>query len=257
MIISSWNVNGIRACVKKGSFFEYLESKDPDILFLQEIKALESDLPENVRQPAGYHAEWFPAEKKGYSGVGVLTKEKPIAIHKGFGIPEYDREGRVIVVEYDTFYALGVYFPNGQMSPERMAYKLTFYKALFDYCEELKATGKHVLIAGDYNTAHTAIDLARPKENEGISGFTPIEREWMDRIIGEYGYRDTFRAFNSEPKEYSWWTYRAGARQRNVGWRIDYVFVSEALLPQVSNAFIQQDVMGSDHCPVGVQLNLS
>lgn len=254
MKVVSWNVNGIRACAKKG-FLEYLSTENPDILFLQETKAMVDDLPPELVNPMGYHCVFHSAEKKGYSGVALYTKVKPIAVHEGFGYEKYDREGRVIIAEYDHFYALGVYFPNGQKDDERLAYKLAFYKDLFEYCETLKQEGKGVLICGDYNTAHNPIDLARPKENEFTSGFLQIERDWMDKIVA-MGYTDTFRHFNDSPEEYSWWSYRMGARARNVGWRIDYVFVDNQFLTKVSDAFIQQSVLGSDHCPVGVVLNL-
>ena len=254
MKLVSWNVNGIRACVKKGAFFEYLNDHEPDVLFLQEIKAHVADIPPEILEPSGYHAAWFSAQKKGYSGVAILTKHKPISIIEGFGNPKFDAEGRVISAEFENFIALGVYFPNGQMNDERLAYKLEFYEAFFDYVNDLKAQGKNVVICGDYNTAHKEIDLARPKENEKVSGFLPIERDWMDTLIDEFGYVDTFRAFNRDADEYSWWSYRAAARTRNVGWRIDYFFVNKEFMPNVTNAFIQQDVMGSDHCPVGIEI---
>lgn len=253
MKIISWNVNGIRACVRKG-FLEYLTSESPDIICLQETKALPEDLEDHVLNPHGYHGIWHSAEKKGYSGVAILTKIKPKAVHLGMGIPKYDREGRVIIAEYDAFVLLGVYFPNGQMSEERLQYKLEFYEDLFKLCNEYKDQGRHIIICGDYNTAHTEIDLANPKENENYSGFLPIERAWMDKIIG-LGYVDTFRAFNQDPGHYSWWTYRVNARQRNIGWRIDYFCVNEALMPSVTSAFIQPHIQGSDHCPVGIVLS--
>ena len=252
MKIISWNVNGIRACANK-TFFEFLKEEDPDILCLQEIKALESDLEEPLRQPSGYHSIWHSAEKKGYSGTAILTKEKPKTIIKGFGNPKYDSEGRVLMAEYENFIVFSVYFPNGQMNNARLLYKLDFYNDFFDYCNELKSEGKNIIICGDYNTAHKEIDLARPKENESTSGFMPIEREWLDKII-QMGYVDTFREFNTKPEEYSWWSYRTRARERNIGWRIDYVFVNSEFQSQVSDAFIQQRVTGSDHCPVGITI---
>lgn len=250
--IVSWNVNGIRACANKG-FLDYLQTYSPDILCIQEIKALESDLVDHLAVPSGYHSVWVSAEKKGYSGVAILSKEKPINIVTGIGIPKFDSEGRVVMAEFENFCVFSVYFPNGQRGDDRLQYKGEFYQAFFDYCDEMRQLGKRLIICGDYNTAHTAIDLARPKENEGISGFLPIEREWMDAVVAR-GYVDTFRKLNSEPKQYSWWSYRANARQNNVGWRIDYVFVSDDLMPQVSEVFIQQSVMGSDHCPVGIRI---
>lgn len=252
--IASWNVNGIRACFNKGNFFDYLDQKEPDILFLQETKAHECDIPPELDHPKGYYTEWFSAEKKGYSSVALFTKIKPIQVFKGFGIERFDKEGRVIGAEFNDFIVFGVYFPNGQMSDERLQYKLDFYDAFFNFTNSLVNEGKHVLILGDYNTAHKAIDLARPKANENVSGFLPVEREWMDKIIDEFGYVDTFRQFNNEADQYSWWNYRTRARSRNVGWRIDYTFVNHAFKDRLVDAFIQQDVMGSDHCPVGVEV---
>lgn len=249
MRIFSWNVNGIRACSNKG-FLDFLKEEQPDIIGIQEIKARITDLPEGLAQPSGYHSAWHSAEKSGYSGVALFTREKPLTLLEGFGFPEFDCEGRVIVAEYPDFFLLNIYFPNGQMSPERLQYKLSFYDALFAYTNDLKKI-KGVIIMGDYNTAHKEIDLANPKQNENYSGFLPVEREWMDRIIS-YGYTDTFRMFNQEPAQYTWWTYRFGARKRNIGWRIDYVMVSNDIAPRVKNAYILSDITGSDHCPIGI-----
>ena len=255
MKIISWNVNGIRACVNKGAFFDYMKKEDPDVICLQEIKALESDLDESVRQPAGYHAVWHSAEKKGYSGTAILSKKAPLNVVEGMGNEKYDREGRVLMAEYDDFVLFSVYFPNGQQGPHRLEYKLDFYQDFFDYCEEYREAGKAVIVSGDYNTAHTEIDLARPKENEETSGFMPIERDWLDEIV-KRGYVDTFRMFNSDPENYTWWSYRTRARARNVGWRIDYFFVTDDIKDKVADAFIRQEAMGSDHCPVGITLKL-
>ncbi len=256
MKLISWNVNGIRACFNKGAFFEFLETHDPECLFIQETKLQLDQVPPELENPMGYYCDWSCAEKKGYSGVAIFTKQKPIQIFKEIGMETFDREGRVIGAEFETHIAFGIYFPNGQSSPERLQYKLDFYDALFNYLEELKNFYKKpIFVSGDYNTAHKEIDLARPKENEGISGFLPIEREWLDKIIETHGYVDTFREFVTEPDQYSWWTYRANARQRNIGWRIDYVFSDKDGLAQVSDAYILPEVKGSDHCPVGVTLS--
>ncbi|MEK9657041.1 MAG: exodeoxyribonuclease III [bacterium] len=252
----SWNVNGIRACIKKNCFFEFIEQENPDVLGIQEIKALRSDLAPHMTDLPNYHSSWHSADRKGYSGVATFTKPKPKTVIEGFGNKKYDTEGRVLISEYDEFFLLNCYFPNGQRDDERLQYKLDFYQDFFDYCEELKKEGKHLVICGDYNTAHTEIDLARPKQNEHTSGFMKVEREWIDRMIEQYGYIDTFRAFNKEPNQYSWWSYRARARTNNVGWRIDYFFVTKDCMPYVKNAFIRQSVMGSDHCPVGIELML-
>lgn len=251
--IASWNVNGIRACHNKGALLSYLDTVGPDIVGLQEIKADEAVLPEELINPSGYYSIYHSAQKKGYSGVGILTKKKPKNVVYGFGNPMFDCEGRVVSAEFDTFTFFSVYFPNGQNGPDRLAYKLAFYEAFFKHCEDLRASGQRLIIAGDYNTAHKPIDLARPRENEETSGFLPIERAWLDRIVS-MGYIDTYRTFHDGPDAYSWWSFRSGARQRNVGWRIDYVFVTQDLLPHVTEAHIHPSVLGSDHCPVSVGL---
>ena len=250
MKLIAWNVNGIRACSRKG-FLEYLKSEDPDIVCLQETKATVSDLEDAIAQPMGYRVLWHSAEKKGYSGVAVFVKDQQCRLESGLGIERYDVEGRVVSADFGDYIVFGVYFPNGQRDQDRLNYKLDFYEDFFARCNTLRAEGKHVIVCGDYNTAHTEIDLANPKANQNMSGFLPVERAWMDRLVQE-GYVDTFRHFCSEPQQYSWWTYRFGARKRNVGWRIDYVWVNKAFLPFVKSAFIQQDVLGSDHCPVGI-----
>lgn len=253
MKIMSWNVNGIRACYNKGSLFDFLNTEMPDILGIQETKISEDQLTDELMNPLGYYTLWHSAKKKGYSGVAIFTRKKPISVTYGFGQPEYDDEGRVISADFGEFIFFSVYFPNGQMNDDRLTYKLSFYRDFFAHCDQLRSQGRSVIIAGDYNTAHQEIDLARPKDNENYSGFLPIEREWMDRIV-DRGYVDTFRALNPEPNHYSWWTYRAGARQRNVGWRIDYVFCDTPFFDQIQDAYILPQVMGSDHCPVGVTL---
>ncbi|MSR88987.1 MAG: exodeoxyribonuclease III [Candidatus Margulisbacteria bacterium] len=253
MKLVSWNVNGVRACYRKGALQSYLQTHEPDILCLQESKACVDDLIDEILNPSGYYGIWHSAQKKGYSGVAILTKKKPKMVLEGFGISEYDYEGRVAIAEYDDFILLSVYFPNGQRDAGRLEYKLNFYRDFFNYCEDLRKEGKELIICGDYNIAHKPIDLARPKENEKMSGFLPVEREWMDRIV-ELGYIDTFRQFNQEPNQYSWWNVQTRARDRNIGWRIDYFFITPGLLPKLKDAFIQQDVLGSDHCPVGIVL---
>lgn len=252
MRIISWNVNGIRAAVNKG-FLEFLKSEAPDLCCIQETKALPTDVPDEVLNPSGYYGIWHSAQKKGYSGVATFTRIKPHFVQEGLGIESFDSEGRVIQTEYDQFVLFNVYFPNGQMSEARLQYKLDFYRVFFDYCDVLRQSGKNIIIAGDYNTAHKEIDLANPKANQDYSGFLPIERAWMDRII-DRGYVDVFRAFHPEPEHYTWWTYRFGARQRNIGWRIDYFFVNEEFLPQIESADILSEIMGSDHCPIRLVL---
>ncbi len=248
----SWNVNGIRAIKGKG-FLAWLQKESPDILCLQETKASLEQLDADLKEPPGYHAYWNYPERKGYSGVAVFTREKPLSVRYDFGASGLDLEGRVIIAEYPAFTLFNVYFPNGKMGPERLSYKLTFYDVFLQYADSLKEAGKKLVICGDVNTAHNEIDLARPKENSKVSGFLPEERAWMDRFLAR-GYVDTFRHFNKEPNHYTWWDYKSGARARNVGWRLDYFFISENLLPSVTQAFIMSDVMGSDHCPAGIVL---
>ena len=254
MRIISWNVNGIRAVDKKG-LFDWFIKESPDVLCLQEIKALSEQVPPHLKNPPGYHIIWNPAERKGYSGVVTFTKEKPIEVKTGFGIERFDCEGRILITEFPLFILLNIYFPNGKKNQERLDYKLDFYDTFLGYADNLKAEGKNIVVCGDFNTAHKEIDLARPKENEKISGFLPIERAWID-IFVDHGYVDTFRQFNKEPNQYSWWDYKTRARERNIGWRIDYFFVNNEFISHVKKAFIMQDVMGSDHCPVGIEIEI-
>jgi len=253
MKILSWNVNGIRAVQKKG-FLEWLARESPDILCVQETKAHPDQLDVFLLNPPGYHVYWNAAEKKGYSGVATFTKQKPARVKKGFGNPWFDSEGRVIVTEFQEFAMLNIYFPNGGRSPERLKFKLEFYEETLAFVQKLKAEGKKVIISGDYNTAHRAIDLARPEANQNISGFLPEERAWLDRWIG-HGQVDIFRELNPHPEQYTWWDMKTAARERNVGWRIDYHFVTRDLAAFVKDATIHPEVMGSDHCPVGLQLS--
>ncbi|MFA5880199.1 MAG: exodeoxyribonuclease III [Candidatus Margulisiibacteriota bacterium] len=248
MKLVTWNVNGIRSAVNKG-FLDYLETEAPDICCVQEVKAQEVNLPDNVLNPSGYYGIWYPSERPGYSGVAVFTKIKPENIQLGMGNAKYDVEGRVIQLDYPDFTLFNVYFPNGQKDEDRLQYKLDFYQDFFDYCEDLRKSGKNIIITGDYNIAHKEIDLANPKENENYSGFLPVERAWLDNLI-DLKYIDVFRNFNSEPDQYTWWTYRFGARKRNIGWRIDYFFVNQEFLSRVKDCKIRSDILGSDHCPV-------
>jgi len=247
-----WNVNGIRAIKNKG-FLEWLQKESPDILCIQETKAQLDQLDADLKEPPGYRTYWAKPERKGYSGVALYSKEAPQSINYDFGDKSLDIEGRVIIAEYSEFTIFNVYFPNGKQGPERLSYKMTFYDVFLEHADALKAEGKKLIICGDVNTAHKEIDLARPKENSKVSGFLPEERAWIDKFVG-HGYVDTFRAFNKEPNQYTWWDLKSGARERNVGWRIDYFFVSKNLLSAVTNAFITPEVMGSDHCPIGITL---
>lgn len=251
----SWNVNGIRAVSKKG-FSEWVAEEGPDILCVQETKAHEEQLGPEITDLPGYKSYWVQAEKKGYSGVAAYTRHEPISVQKGFGEERFDSEGRTLVLEYPDFTLFNVYFPNGKKNKERLQYKMDFYEAILERWEALRKEGKSVIFCGDVNTAHKEIDLARPKQNEKVSGFLPVERAWMDKIA-DMGYVDTFRHYNQEPDKYTWWDVITRARDRNVGWRIDYFYVTEDLLPNVSNAWISADVMGSDHCPVGIEVQVS
>jgi exodeoxyribonuclease-3 len=249
----SWNVNGLRAAVKK-DFFNAFKQLDTDILALQETKLQEPQLTAEMTSVDGYEAYWSHASvKKGYSGIGTYTRVPTRSVRHGIGVPKFDDEGRILEMDFDDFIFFNVYFPNGQMNEERLQYKLDFYEAFFAYTDELKAKGRSLVITGDYNTAHNDIDLKNPKANEKTSGFLRIERDWLDRIIAN-GYVDTFRHFHPDTVKYSWWTYRFKARDRNVGWRIDYQFVNRELLPSVKKAEIWSDVTGSDHCPILLEL---
>ncbi|MDI6873449.1 exodeoxyribonuclease III [Candidatus Solincola sp.] len=254
LTLVSWNVNGLRAAHAKGFLGWFLGAR-PDVLCLQETRAHEDQLPRELREVEGYRA-WFSApRRRGYSGVAIYSRPESVAVRGGMGIPRFDEEGRMLSADYGDFLLFNVYFPNGKQSRERLAYKLDFYEAFLEHVEALRAKGRGIVIGGDFNTAHKEIDLARPKENSKVSGFLPEERAWMDRLV-ERGYLDTFRLFNSEPGHYTWWDQKTGARERNVGWRIDYFFVSSDLEGSVKEAFILPDVEGSDHCPVGLVLEL-
>ncbi len=250
MRLYSWNVNGIRACIKKG-FEDFVALHDPDVLCLQETKAqpeqVEIDLP---RHPWQY---WNWAEKKGYSGTAIFSKTEPIAVQKGIGIEEHDKEGRVLTAEFDDYYLVNVYTPNSKNELLRLDYRTQRWDVDFlAYCVQLQHS-KPVIICGDLNVAHKEIDLKNPKSNRKNAGFTPEERARFDCILQD-GFVDTFREFESGPDFYSWWSYRANARERNIGWRIDYFLASASLLPQLQSAAIHPDVHGSDHCPVSLEL---
>jgi exodeoxyribonuclease-3 len=251
MRIISWNVNGIRAVENKG-FWEWFDQARPDVLCVQETKAQPEQVSERLREPVGYDSYWHSAERKGYSGVATFSRE-PVPVQYGMGVPEFDVEGRVLISEHPGFSLLNCYMPNGKQSQERLDYKLRYYAALLDYCDREHAAGRQLVICGDVNTAHTEIDLARPKENEKISGFLPEEREWIDRYLA-HGFVDAFRAFHPGPDQYTWWSYITRARDRNIGWRIDYFLVSEGLMPRVQDCTIMAGVMGSDHCPIGLEI---
>jgi exodeoxyribonuclease-3 len=251
MKLLSWNVNGIRAVLGKG-FGEFVATEQPDILCLQETKARE----EQVQLPlelGGYHGYWNSAEKPGYSGVAVFTKQQPLKVSRGIGFEEHDREGRVLTLEYPEFILVNVYTPNSQDGLRRLPYRLLWDLAFRNHLAT-QALHKPVIFCGDLNVAHQEIDIARPKENRLSAGFSDEERASFSKLLGA-GFTDTFRHHYPDKREaYSWWSYRGGARQRNVGWRIDYVAVSTPLIDRVESATILPHVLGSDHCPVGIVL---
>jgi exodeoxyribonuclease-3 len=250
----SWNVNGLRAVAKKG-FGEWFTSASPDILCIQETKAHEEQLPATLRSPEGYAAYFAYPERKGYSGVATFSREEPEDVARSIPGATVPDEGRVLLSTYPWARLYNIYFPNGKQSAERLAYKMAFYGDLLRaVCRDVDE-GYDVIICGDVNTAHTEDDIARPKENEAVSGFLPQERAWIDSLLGS-GFVDTFRLFTRGGGHYSWWDYKSRARERNVGWRLDYFFVSESLKGRVTSADILSDVTGSDHCPVALSIEI-
>ncbi len=251
--IISWNVNGIRAAEKKG-FLEFLSTESPDVICLQETKAHRGQLTQELIEPVlgeTAYKSWFSSAKKaGYSGTAIYSKTEPLDI-KTMGYPEFDDEGRVIMAEFSDAVIISAYFPNSQEAGARLGYKLDFCAAMLETCNKLVSSGKNIILCGDYNIAHKPIDLANPKSNEGNPGYLPAERAWMDTFT-DAGYIDSFRAFCAEPKQYSWWSYRFHAREKNIGWRIDYTCVNPAFMPKVTSSSILADVYGSDHCPIKI-----
>lgn len=252
MRIISWNVNGYRAVWKKG-FFDWLEKEKPDVLCLQETKAWREQLKREQLKPLDYESYFSQPERKGYSGVATFSRHPVECCSYGFGVEEFDREGRVLITKHNGIILANIYFPNGKQNKDRLQYKMDFYHQTLDFFKDLKDKGKRIIVTGDYNTAHKRIDLEHPQQNEKTSGFLPIEREWIDQWI-EAGFIDVFRRFNDKPQQYTWWDMRTRARDRNVGWRIDYFFVSDNLIDNVVDAWISPEVMGSDHCPLGIEL---
>ena len=261
MRVVSWNVNGIRACVKKG-FAAFLDRAEADIVGVQEVRALYEEIPDEAREPPGWHTAFVAAERRGYSGVGIYSRLAPVKVETGLGVPQFDVEGRYIAAHFRTdrgrLAVVNAYFPKGDgrnRDNSRVPYKLDFYRAVFERVQRMRRRCP-VLVIGDYNTAHREIDLARPKANVKNSGFLPVERAEIDRWL-EAGWVDAFRALHpDEPDHYTWWTQRGGARERNVGWRIDYVLASPAAMKRMQGAFIWPEQMGSDHCPMGVDIDL-
>jgi len=251
MKIISWNVNGIRAAAKKG-FASWLESSQADVVCVQETKASVEQLDEKILDIPEYTSYFESAEKKGYSGVAVYTKIPPVNV-TNLGVEEFDNEGRTLVVELPNLTVISAYFPNSRDGGARLAYKIDFCNAMLEFCTRLSSEKKPFVLCGDYNIAHKPIDLARPDDNENSAGYLPEERAWMDTFLSS-GFADTFRMFNKEPGNYTWWSYVTRARERNVGWRLDYHCVPEGITNRVTGAGILSDVMGSDHCPVSVDI---
>ena len=249
--IVSWNVNGIRAAVRNG-FIDWLRVSEPDVVCLQETRAHPHEVGAELRAPAGYRAFWHSAQRKGYSGVATFTKKEPLSVRPS-GIEAFDVEGRVMVLEFKDFMLVNAYFPNSQPERARIDYKLAFCQTILELCNRLREGGKNVILSGDYNIAHTEMDLARPKENEENPGYLPEEREAMTRFLSA-GYVDTFRHFTKEGGHYTWWSYRGNARAKNVGWRLDYHCVNKEFVPRVKSSVIFSTVTGSDHCPVAITI---
>ncbi len=255
MRIVSWNVNGLRSLAKDNLWETFIQTAKPDIFCLQETKANPDQLSEAFLSPAGYSAFFSSCQiKKGYSGVALYSKVEPLAVINGMGIKEFDQEGRLVGAEYEDFWLINVYFPNGGQGPERLDYKLRYYDAFLKFAEKLRKQ-KPVIFCGDVNTAHEEIDLARPKENEGNTGFLPEERAWIDEVVNA-GYVDTFRHFHQQTKDaYTYWDMKTRARDRNVGWRLDYFFVASEFIKRIKKADIYPDIYGSDHCPISIDIS--
>lgn len=278
----SWNVVSLRNMLDKAdlaqagqrplSFLEWLQQESPDIICFQETRLQQGQVPPALENPAGYHTAWSFAERKGYSGVATFSRDKPTSVSNGLGIPRFDHEGRVLMTAHPGFKLFNVYFPkaysqrevaaarkegaaNADKMAERLPFKLAFYDALLEHIDSLAGRGENIVLCGDFNVAHQEIDLARPRENRETSGFLPEERAWMDRLI-DHGYIDTFRHLNKDAGQYTWWSYRFKAREKDIGWRLDYFFVSKKLARSLTGAFILKNVHGSDHCPAGITLKI-
>ncbi|MGZ3863982.1 MAG: exodeoxyribonuclease III [Bacteroidia bacterium] len=251
--VITYNVNGIRAAVSKG-FLDWLKATDPDVICLQEIKANPEQIGLMDFEMMGYNHYWYPAQKKGYSGVAILSKQKPDNIVYGCGIKEYDDEGRVIRADFGDVSVLSIYHPSGSSGDERQAFKMKWLDDFLGFANELRKTRTKLVMCGDYNICHKAIDIHNPKSNANTSGFLPEEREWFDKFVSN-GYIDSFREFNAEPHQYTWWSYRANSRTKNLGWRIDYNMVTENLKGNLKRSVILPNAMHSDHCPVMLEVD--
>ena len=252
MKLLSWNVNGLRACARNG-FLEWFEREQADIVCIQETKVQPDQLPEELLHPLGYRSWFHSARNKGYSGVATFTRRKPRSVREGIGIRSFDREGRVLVTEHPGFVLVNAYFPNSRRDHARLPFKLRFCREMLRFIKDLRASGHNVIVCGDFNIAHREIDLANPKGNVNNAGFLPRERAWMDRVL-KAGWVDCFRHFCDEPGHYTWWSYRGDVRQRNIGWRIDCLLANPELRRRLRRAYHQTSVLGSDHCPIGLEL---
>jgi exodeoxyribonuclease III len=251
--IISYNVNGIRAAMNKG-FTEWLVSENPDVIGLQEVKAELSQINPAIFEDLGYEIYWYPAVKKGYSGVAILTKIKPKSIKYGMGLSKYDDEGRMLQANFDDFSFISAYFPSGTTGDVRQGFKYEFLDDVSGYMQDLRKENSKLILSGDYNICHKAIDIHNPVSNKKSSGFLPEERAWMDKFT-ESGFIDSFRYFNPDPHHYTWWSYRAGSRSKNLGWRIDYHMVTNELQDKLKSSVILPDAIHSDHCPIVLELN--
>jgi exodeoxyribonuclease-3 len=252
MKIVSYNVNGIRAALTKG-FADWLKATDPDIIGLQEVKAEVNQIDKAIFEDMGYGIYWYPAVKKGYSGVAILSKLKPKHIEYGVDMPQYDDEGRIIRADFDGFSFISAYFPSGTTGDVRQDFKYRFLDDIFGYTQDLVKVYPNLIISGDYNICHKPIDIHNPISNKNSSGFLPEERAWMDKFT-ETGFVDTFRLYNQNPHHYTWWSYRAGSRSKNLGWRIDYHMASEQMKNEVKRSIILPEAYHSDHCPIMIEI---
>ncbi|SMD42505.1 exodeoxyribonuclease-3 [Aquiflexum balticum DSM 16537] len=252
MKIVSYNVNGIRAALNKG-FLDWLKATDPDIIGLQEVKAELNQIDKAIFEDIGYNIYWFPAVKKGYSGVAILSKLKPKHVEYGMGISKYDDEGRMIRTDFETFSFVSAYFPSGTTGDVRQDFKYIFLDDIYGYSQDLKEKLPNLILSGDYNICHKPIDIHNPVSNKNSSGFLPEERAWMDKFT-ESGFDDSFRLFNKNPHQYTWWSYRAGSRGKNLGWRIDYHMTTDSMKERIKRSVILPEAYHSDHCPIMVEI---
>lgn len=252
MKLISYNVNGIRSAITKG-FVEWLKEENPDIIGLQEIKAQEKDIEASIFQDLGYNLYWYPAVKKGYSGVAIFSKIKPKSLKYGMGLNKYDDEGRMIQADFEGFSFISSYFPSGTTGDERQKFKYAFLEDVFDYVHDLKRDNSNFILSGDYNICHKPIDIHNPISNKNSSGFLPEERAWMDKFT-ESGFIDTFRHFNPDPHQYTWWSFRANSRAKNLGWRIDYHMATNEMRNKLKSAVILPNIKHSDHCPIVLEI---